>query len=90
MLKRILLGLSAATLIALPLISSANARTYGGEMRQHTRTGNISHGRLGTAGHRQYASHNFGGYNAGGFGGERGYRGQMRNGGRYRDQYNNR
>lgn len=62
MLKRTLLGLTAATLIALPLISSANAETYGEEMREHPRIAKAIHELEDAIAYMEAAPHDFGGH----------------------------
>jgi len=64
MLKRTLLGLSAAALISLPLISSASAETYGEEMREHPRIVKAIHQLEDAVAYMEAAPHDFGGHKA--------------------------
>lgn len=62
MLKRTLLGLSAAALVMLPMISSANAETFREELSEHPRIARAIHELEDTIAYLEAAPHNFGGH----------------------------
>jgi len=64
MLKRTLLGLSAATLFAIPLMTAAHAESYREEMKEHPRIVKAIIELEDAVAYLKAAPHDFGGHKA--------------------------